>query len=130
MNLHKKAIQSHILILVSISFILTILVMTVFAPVFTVDHERCKDIEYVIKSKSKMDGGVLLKIENKGNVATYFQFNNKQNLAEELKPKGSYDYRVLTQDKKLEVMPLYVDYRKEVYKCRGKKISISLNTIN
>jgi len=129
MNLNNRAVGSYIYVLLIVAFVLSMLIMTVFSPIFATDHQKCKDINYKIVNKGKKDGGISLNIENIGNSKIYFQFNGKNNLKESLQPNKKYEYRLHSQDEKFTVIPLYVEISGKVHECRGKKTEINKNAL-
>jgi len=129
MNLNNRAVSSHIYVLLIVAFVLSVLMTTVFSPIFANDHEKCQNIDYKITSKSKTDGGISLNIENIGNSKIYFQFNGENDLKKILQPKKELEYRVHSKEEEFNIIPLYVEVSGKVHECKGKKTTLNKNTL-
>lgn len=128
MNFNKKAIESYVLVLLIVSALLTLLITTVFSPLFANDHPSCQDFEFEITSKKKTNNGANIKLKNTGSKKINFQFNSERK-KDSLKIDETNEYQVVTTEDSITIMPIHIDTKGEVHECEGKKEKINTNTL-
>lgn len=129
MNLNKKGVHPHLLAILIISIIMTLLIMTAFSPIFTNDHEKCQNFDYQIISKKKADNGAKINIKNTGNSKIYFEFNGEKKDEYFITPDEKKEFTIHTQEKEIEIVPIYIDLNQNIYECNGKSSTIKLSTL-
>ena len=129
MNINKKGIHSHVIIILLSSVIMTILFLTLFNSVFKNDHIKCQDINYKIIKSEKTDSGLKITLKNDMNVGINFDIQS-DSVKRILLPKLSVETFSVKTDDKVDIIPIYItSIGKEEFSCRGKTQSINLDSL-
>lgn len=134
MNLNKKGVQTHIVILLITSLIVTVLLLSIFGIFIKQDNENCQYVNFEITSSHvKNENSVDLQIKNTGGTRLYMKsigdgVENRQGLFE-LGPEESGNLNIPAKSE-IELIPIYTaPISKESFLCNRKSKEINVNTI-
>jgi hypothetical protein len=126
----KKGLQTHIVLLLVISLIMTIVIVSVLGSFFKNDHKNCLNYEFEIKDKCIDGNSLKITIENTGNTIVNFQGSEYGNKFQ-LMPKESevFGFSFRDKDNFIQVMPYFEDLQGEEFICRGKTVKVDLRRL-
>lgn len=125
---NKKAIHTHIRILLIVSFGMTFLFTTIASPLFTVDHPNCVDYNYEVIAKCKRTGGVEFTIKSEKNML--LDFNTEKDKAYKIEEDSTKKFSLNTPEDNLKITPYFTSLKGDIiYECKGKSTSININNL-
>lgn len=129
MNINKKGVHSHIIIIVISSFVMTILFLTLFSSIFKNDNIKCQDLDFSVIKSSKLDNGAKIRIKNNVGVPVNFDLIGDSSSRVIVDGLATADFSVVS-DSSVEIIPVYISIiNKDEYKCKGKSLSLNINTL-
>lgn len=128
MIISKKGLQSHMLIIILVSAILTFLVIGILAPLFVVDPAKCQSYKYEIVSKCKADSTLEIEIKN---VADNIIGINVNDVVEETLVIGeSKVIRFYNKNDKIFIIPFFKEaLSDEIFQCKSQKENIDVRRV-
>jgi hypothetical protein len=124
MYFNKKAMQTHILIILLISAVMTILILSVLSPFFKNDPQDCKLIEFEVKNKCKDGRGISFVIDNLGNKKLLFKINGETSDKYLIPSHEDRKISYIWQEGNIEILPYFEDIQGNQYECNGKLTTI------
>ena len=125
----RKAVETHLLALLGISFVMTIVLLSTINLVYEPDREECQKVNFEIVSACKERVNAEIKVKNLGNSAIKLEINGKTNpnyIVGQASDK-LINVPILGKDN-IEIIPL-VTVDSATFQCRGIIEKIDLNTL-
>ena len=117
----KKAIASYLIVLLVVSFLISLLIINVTKVFFGEDIEECKYIEYEFMNVCKEGKGINLEVQNKGSKSLELLINGKRDPNYVVKSGENKKLILLNKDSNgYEFLPIIVKGDR-IYECKGKK---------
>lgn len=133
MDINKKAIGSFLIVLIGVSFFMSLLMFFVLDVFYQEDNERCMVVDYTIDNICRGSSTLDITIRNNANIETGFQADGEGSVFV-VPASESATMKVSTDAKDVELMPLVTAYSFETesyktYQCRSKLKKAGGNTI-
>lgn len=125
MQTNKKAMQTHIIMLIIISSIMTILILSVLSPFFKNDPADCKLIEYEVVNKCKESKGIGFRINNNGNKLLKFTINGQTSEKYQIPPNDNTKLSYTSEEGNINIVPYLTDFQGNKMECTGKTITVT-----
>ncbi len=130
MRLSKKSLHSHILVLIMISFVMSVFLFLIVDYVYKPDNPSCEFVEFNVKNQCKDGKNLKAILENKGEKLIYYQVNDEpvDSLKNKIEIKDSMEIRVPIRDSSVEIFPVVRDIS-TYHACRGKRKVINTEVL-
>ena len=122
----KKALQSHIFVLIIISIAMSVFLSVILTQIYGEDNIECKKISFEITNACKKDNSISFDIQNNYIAPIEYKVNGKRDILKYLvESKDKKKFFVVTKDNPVvSIVPLIKDSN-NIFECRGKVKTIN-----
>lgn len=121
MIVSKKAIQTYLLVIIGISFIVSILLFLTIEVIYEEDHRLCQDISYDYEVVCKQQGGYTVVVENTGRHPLSFEMNGEVDSDFFVDVGSDNRFSVISSSGTAIGVPIVFDENQNSHYCRSRQ---------
>jgi len=123
---NKKALESHIFILILVSIIMSIFLSVILTQIYGEDNINCKKISYDISNACKKGKSMSFDLQNNYINVVEYKINGKRDITKYLvNSKESKKFYILIKNSPVVTITPLIKDSGQIFECRGKVKSIN-----